>query len=94
MRSVRLTDAAKLIIGLLFGALLGLVWPMFLIFGPITIGLVVTSLYALVWLWMLALLLRRHGWKHLWLVFGMPLVLFWPANYAFMVGCMQSNSCP
>ncbi|MBV8459239.1 MAG: hypothetical protein JO122_21820 [Acetobacteraceae bacterium] len=75
----------RLIIGLLLGAVLGLIWPNFLAFRPITIGLAATCLYAIVWMWMFGRLIRRHGWKHVWVLLGLPLVLFWPATYAFMV---------
>jgi membrane protein YdbS with pleckstrin-like domain len=90
---MRCIGAATNIAGLLVGAVLGLLWPYFVAFRPVAIGLVATFVYAIVWLWMFGRLLQRRGWRHMWLVLVLPFVLYWPAIYAYMAGCVRSNSC-
>jgi len=73
---------------------LGPVWPGFVWFRPITIGLGLTLLYAAVWAGSVAALAKRHGWPFLLFFLAAPIVLYWPLMYAFMVSCLSNQSCP
>ncbi len=72
----------------------GPVWPLFMWFRPITIGLAATTAFAITWLAVVIAMAIRHGSKYLWFLLAAPLLLYHPLIYAFMVGCMSSNSCP
>jgi len=91
---VRWIGQWQLVVSVVAIALFGFIWPNFIVFRPLSLGLMATCLYAIVWFLIWILLLLRYGWKQTWLVIEMPLVLFWPLSFAIVIGCMQSNSCP
>ena len=84
----------RLVIASLVLAAAGATWPNFVWFRPVEIGLILTALTFALWLLAVVATLRRHGIRHAWLLLTVPCVLYWPAMYAFMVGCLRSNSCP
>ena len=67
VKQVRWSEASRLIIGLLLGAVLGLIWPMVLDVGPLTPALWVAAYMARFRAAVhpvLASQLRRHGQLH------------------------------
>jgi hypothetical protein len=73
---------------------LGPVWPNFIWFRPLTIGLAATTIFATVWVIAVLALAWCHDWRFLVFFIATPFLLYWPATYVFMVGCLSSNSCP
>ena len=80
--------------GLAGGAVLGAIWPEFIRFRPLSIGLAATCIYGLAWFTASIMLLRRIGWWGALLILAAPLLLIWPLQYAVMMSCMSTNSCP
>jgi hypothetical protein len=60
----------------------------------VRIGFIVTSIIAVAWFITVAMLVFCYGWKNLWTVLAVPLILYWPLMYGIMDSCLVSNSCP
>jgi hypothetical protein len=89
-----LSSRSGLVVSSVVLAVLGVVWPWFVWFRPISIGLAATSIFAAFWVTVVLVLACRHGSRYLWFFSATPFLLYWPVTYAIMVSCTSNNDCP